>query len=322
MIKSTLFKSHPIQALVTALFLLLSANGVNAKPGKEVPGFPSLVLCTQRGHVVHVNQNKIDWEYDGDGQAREVQPQPIENRVLVVGGPRQVYLIRKVDSGVRVIWDWSALEGVSIVSAVAADWNLKGEPSLILGAESLGKRLVLAEAKSTGVKIRWEYALPTQPVKVKLCPDDGNFLVLLADGSVEEIQFREDKLAWQWNLPAGSDPIQDVLRGPSGNTFALQSDGEVLCVNPDKNILWKSQLPFQNLKRKLELGALSFCEKKGRRWLMVSVHDNLGPGATDLTYLLDAESGKAMNFSDHLGKEAYPPLVSAVPDEPSCFRKE
>ncbi len=286
------------------------------------PVFPSLVLCTQRGHVAHVSQNKIDLEYDGDGQAREIQPQPAEARVLVTGGPRQVYLLRKVDSGLRILWDWSNLEGVSIVSAAAADWNLKGEPTLILAGDALGKRLILAEAKSTGIKIRWQYPLPDLPVKVKVCPDSGNFLVLLENGTIEEIQFQVDQLAWQWNADKGSSSLKDALRGPLGDTYAVQTDGMVLCIHHDKTIAWKTQLPFQNAGRKLDQASLSLYKKKGNSWLMVSVHDLKGPGATDILYLLNPESGKVMNFSDHLGKEVYPFLASAVPDEPFYYRKQ
>ncbi len=304
------------------MYLFFSAYGVWAGNEKKIPAFPSLMLCTQRGHVAHILHNKIDWEYDGDGQAKEIQAQPAEGRVLVAGGPRQAYLLRKVDSGLRVVWDWSGLEGVSIVSAAAADWNLRREPSLVLAADVLGKRLILAEAKSTGVKIRWQYALTAPPLKVRLCPDSGNFLVLLADGTLEEILFQEDKLAWQWSPDSGFSPILDDLRGPSGNTFAIQSDGTVFCLRLDKTMAWKAQLPFQSAGRKLNRANLSLFKKYGRRWLMVSAHDLQGPGATDLLYLLDAESGKVVDFSDHLGKEAFPPFISAVPDEPSYYRKE
>jgi hypothetical protein len=272
--------------------------------------------------VAHVSQGRVDWEYDGESQAEEIQPQPAEGRILVVGGPRQVFLIRKVESGVRVVWDWSALKGVSIVSAVGADWDLKGEPSLILGADTLGKRLVLAEAKSTGTKLRWEYALPSSPLKVKVCPDDGNFLVLLESGAIEEIQFQEDKLVWQWVPSPDAHPALDLLRGPDGNTFILQTDGEVLCLQKDQTVAWKVHLPYQDEKRKPTSGLLSLFKNKGRRWLMVSIHDAMGAGATDLVYLLDADKGKVVEFNDHLGKETYPPLVSAQPAEPSYFKKE
>jgi hypothetical protein len=302
--------------------LCFPADRAGAGLKKRTPAFPALVLCTQKGHVAHVLQNKIDWEYDGDGLAREIQPQPAESRVLVTGGSRRVYLLRKVDSGLRVVWDWSGLEGVSIVSAAAADWNLKGEPSLILAADVLEKRLILAEAKSTGVKVRWQFPLPGQPLKVRLCPDSGNFLVLMADGALKEIQFQQDKLAWEWAAPRGSVPVQDILRGPSGETYALQADGTVFCLKPDKTIGWKARLPFQNKERKMGQGALSLFKKYGRRWLMVSAHDLQGPGAVDVLYLVDPESGKVESFSDHLGKEVYPALLSAVPDEPFYYRKE
>ncbi len=307
---------------LTILCLFLILNGVWAGPDKKVPIFPSLVLCTQKGHVAHVAQGRIDWEYDGESQAKEIQPQPAEGRILMVGGPRQVFLIRKVESGVRVVWDWSNLKGVSIVSAVGADWDLKGEPSLILGADTLGKRLVLAEAKSTGTKLRWEYALPSSPLKVKVCPDDGNFLVLLESGAIEEIQFQEDKMVWQWAPPPDAPPALNLLRGPDGNTYILQSNGEVLSVHNDQTVDWKVRLPYQDEKRKASAGSLSLYKNRGRLWLIVSIHDGLGPGATDLLYLLNAETGKVMDCRDHLGKDAYPPLVSAQPSEPFYFRKE
>ena len=312
----------PVKTTVTVLALSLFTSSVLAGSKKLIPTFPSLVLCTQRGHVIHILQNKINWEYDGDGQAIEIQPQPAEGRVLVAGGPRQAYLLRKVDSGLRVVWDWSGLEGVSIVSAVAADWNLKGEPSLILGADALGKRLILAEAKSTGVKIRWQYPLTVIPLRVRLCPDSGNFLVLLTDGSLQEIKFQEDKLIWQWNSAQNSTRVLDALREPQGDTFVAQADGTVFSLHSDKSIGWKTTLPFQNPARKLDQVFLTLFKKNGRRWLMVSAHDLKGPGATDILYLLDAGNGKVANLSDHLGKEIYPPIISASPDEPSYYRKE
>jgi hypothetical protein len=310
------------QILLTVVVFAFGVNGVSARSKKSIPAFPSMVLCTQKGHVAHAVQNKIDWEYDGDGTAVEVQPQLAPGRVLVTGGSRQVHLMRKVDSGFRVIWDWSGLEGVSIVSAVAADWDLKGEPSLILGADVLGKRLILAEAKSTGVKIRWQFQLTDTPLKVRLCPDSGNFLVLLDNGSIEEIQYQEDKLVWEWDSSQGASRLLDALRGPQGDTFGVQADGTVLCVKPDKTIAWKSILPFQTAGRKLVQSSLSLFKKYGRHWLMVSAHDLKGPGATDILYVLDLESGKVAAISDHLGKEVYPPLISAVPDELSNGRKE
>jgi len=61
-----------------------------------------------------------------------------------------------------------------------------------------------------------------------------------------------------------------------------------------------------------------------RRWprLPGSAHDLKGPGATDILYILDAENGKVVAISDHLGKEVYPAFFSAVPDEPFYYRKE
>ena len=317
-----MFKIVPIQTLVVCLSLLFSAYWVDAGSDKNDPALPSLVLCTQKGHVAHVYHGQVDWVYEGEGQAKEIQPQPSEGRVLVVGGTAQVCLIRKVDSGVRIVWDWSSLEGVSIVSAVGADWNLKGEPSLVLAADTLGQRLILAEAKSTGVKIRWEYPLSSPPLKVKVCPDDGNFLVLLKNETVEEIQFQENKVVWQWNPPSGSKSILDLLRGPSANTFFLQSDGEVFSAQNDQILAWKVRLPYQDEKRKACAGSLSLYKNRDRLWLVVSIHDGVGPGATDLVYLLNAETGKVVDDSDHLGKEAYPPLVSAQPEKPLYFRKE
>jgi hypothetical protein len=315
-------KKIPSPSSLTILCMFFILNGAWAGPDKKVPTLPPLVLCTQKGHVAHVSHGGVDWEYDRDGQAKGIQTQPAVGRVLVVGGPRQVCLIRKVDSGVRVLWDWSSLEGVSIVSAVGAEWDLKGEPSLILGADALGKRLILAEAKSMGTKLRWEYALPSPPLKVKVCPDDGNFLVLLENGAVEEIQFQENKVIWQRGPSSDGGLALDLLRDPGGNTFFLQSDGEALSIQKDLTVAWNVRLPYQDEKRKPNSGSLSLFKNKGRRWLMVSIHDGVGPGATDLVYLLNAENGKVVDFSDHLGKEAYPPLVSAQPAEPFYFRKE
>ncbi|HEY5038664.1 MAG TPA: hypothetical protein VIJ93_06280, partial [bacterium] len=209
-------------------------------------------------------------------------------------------------------------------SAVAVDWSPNGEPSLILAADTQNQKLFLAEAKSNGVKIRWEYKLPAPPRTVHVCPDTGNFLVTLQDSTVEEIFFQEDKVAWSLGKENGLKDVRDAVRNPWAQTFVADaSGGLILCFDPGKNILWKTRLPFTG-DHAFEEMALSLYKKNGKRMVMASVHlsPGGGPGARDILYLLNAETGKVIAWSDRPEKGDYPALLKAVPDIAVYQKKE
>jgi YbbR domain-containing protein len=96
-------------------------------------------------------------------------------------GPNRFLLVRRVWKSFQVVWDWGNLEVGTVESAVAADWDEGGQLSLVLAADSQNNRLLLADARSHQVKIRWEYKLPSAPRTIHLCPDTGNFLVILKE---------------------------------------------------------------------------------------------------------------------------------------------
>jgi hypothetical protein len=289
------------------------------------PYLPSLLLCGKdRDFLAHIHKGKIDWEYKSDGPLVDIQAQPIDNRFLVVGGSKKVFLLRKVDSGCRVIWDWTHMEGVQVSCATAADWDLDGNPTLILAGDTQTNRLFLAEAKSNTIKTRWEFKLLAAPRAVHICPDTGNFLVVMADSTIEEIYFQEDKVVWIVGKGTLLKNVLDAIRDPMGLNYAAEgSDGSVICFNSDQKTLWKSHLPFAHSNGKLKALALSLYKKKGKRIVMASAHFAGGrENAKDLVYLLNADTGKVLAWSDHLDKGAYPPFEKVVPDTPSYFRKQ
>ncbi len=296
-----------------------------ADPSRTVKlSMPSLLVCGQHETLYHVKNYNIDWEFSAGGKILDAQPQPLSYRFLVVGGPRKVFLLRKVDKGCRVIWDWSRMEGVDITCAVAADWDLEDLPTLILAGDARNNRLFLAEARSFGSKVRWEYKLPAAPRSVRLCPDTGNFLVTLADSTVEEIYFQEDKLVWSLGKGEGLGDARDAVRGFRGDTFVADAlDGSIICFNPDRKVRWRSHLPFTLSNGTLNQVTLSLYKKNGRRTVMASVHfEGSGLGAKDMVFLLNADSGRLMAWCDHLARGAFPPFVKAIPDKPSFFKKQ
>jgi hypothetical protein len=283
--------------------------------------FPHLLLCDKaKNRILHVARGKVTWDYSLDGPLLDVQPQPLVERYLVTGGTQKVFLLRKVWKGCRVIWDWSQMEGVSIPSAVAVDWDPKGEPDLILAADAAGDRIFLADAKSKNVKVRWEYKLPAAPLRVRVCPDSNNFLVLLKDSTVEEIQYQEDKVVWSLGPEAGLKGVCDAVRGPWGHTYVAEtSTGDVACFDHLKNPVWRLHLPFAPA-HSFQNASLSLYKKKGKRTLMVAAHWE-EVGGRNVIYLLNAETGKVMEWSDRSGKSGYPPLLMAVPDLATYERK-
>ncbi len=304
--------------LVGALLFLLNGPGhgqmEQAKPKSLLP--PLLICEKGKNRLTHVNSHgKLDWDYDLEGPPLDVQPQP-SGHFLVTGGPQQVFLLRKVWKGCRVLWDWEGLEGISIQSAVATEWDQDGDPSLVLAADSLGQRLVLAEAKKKGTKIRWEYKLPAPALMVRVCPDSNNFLVLLNDSTLEEILYQEDKVVWSLGKEDGLKYVRDAVRGPWGQTYVADgAEGLLLCFDPRKKTVWKTHLPFAPSASFQDI-TLSLYKKNGKRLLMAAVHWAGGSGAQDVIYLLNAETGKVISWSDRPEKGSYPSFHKAVPDLP------
>lgn len=309
--------------LQVAMAVFLSFGTVLAQDEPPKAPLPWLLLCGKKQDTLtHVVKGKIDWEYDLDGPLLDVQPQPMTDHYLVTGGTHQVSLIRKVWKGCRVLWDWEKLEGISIQSAVAADWDANGMPTLILAGDASGPRLFLADAKSQNVKIRWEYKLPAEPLRVHICPDTGNFLVVLKDSSVQEIFFQEDKVAWSMGKEAGAKDIRDAVRDPWAKTYiADAAEGSVLCLDPSRNLAWKTHLPFA--PGSFQDMTLSLFKKNGKRMVMASVHfSGTGKVAQDVIYLLSAETGNVLAWSDRLEKGGYPSFSKAVPDLAVYQKKE
>lgn len=306
-----------------ALFLFFGFSVVSAQTEPPKAPLPSLLICGKKQNTLtHVTKGKIDWEYELDGPLLDVQPQPLADRYLVTGGSHHVSLIRKVWKGCRVLWDWEKLEGVSVQSAVAADWDPNGTPSLILAGDAQGPRLFLADAKSHSVKIRWEYKLPAEPRRVHVCPDTGNFLVVLKDSSIQEILFQEDKVVWTTGKEEGLKDIKDAVRDPWARTYiADAAEGSVLCLDPSRNLAWKTHLPFA--PGACEDMALSLFKKKGKRMVMASVHfAGDGKVARDVIYLLSCETGNVLAWSDRLEKGGYPSFTKAAPDLAVYQKKE
>jgi hypothetical protein len=257
--------------------------------------FPPLLLCEKNKNIlVRDIHGKTDWEYSLQGPLWDVQPQP-SGRYLVTGGSQKVFLLRKVWKGFRVLWDWSQLDGIDVESAVAADWGLDGNPSLILAADRGNQRIFLAEAKSKGIKIRWEYKLAAIPLRVHLCPDSGNFLVVLKDSAVEEIEFQEDKLAWSLGKENGLHDVRDAVRDPWAHTYVVDAwEKGVLCFDSDKNLVWKTKLPFIG-SNGVENMSLALFKKNGKRILMAAVHlSGEGSLSPDVIYLLNTDTGKVL----------------------------
>jgi len=300
-----------IPAFLFFLFPLYSLSAVSSQKVSEL--FPSLLLCQGgRNSLAHIQGIKADWEYLADGPILDAQPQA-KGRYLVVGGNSKVFLIRPTIRGYRKVWDWSLVEGVQVVSAVAVDWDLKGNPSLILAADSSQNRIFLSEAKSQGVKIRWEYKLPATPLSVRLCPDSGNFLVTLSDSTIEEIFYQKDQVVWAVGKEEGLQKARDAARGSEGWTFVADgAGGMVYCFDHEKKALWKTRLPFIPACDDL---TVSPYRKNGKKLLLVTAH----AGSKNILYLLSVESGKLLGWEDSPGK-ANAALLRAVPDMPPSRR--
>jgi hypothetical protein len=281
--------------------------------------FPSLLLCEKsKNSIAHVVHNKVDWSYELDGPLKDVQPQP-DGSMLVVGGTKQVSLVRRVWKSFQVVWDWGKVDTGVIESAAAADWDLHGYPTLIVAADSKTPRLFLAEARSNGVKIRWEYKLPIAPRIVHLCPDSGNFLVVLKDSTAKEIYFQEDKEIWSLGKADGFKDIRDVARDPWARTYVADAaKGSITCLDPHKKPVWETHLPFA--PSAFQDMALSLFRKNNKRLLLVSVHFT-GAGG-NVVYLLNTETGKVLEWNNRLAKGFYPDFFKATLNQAFYYQKQ
>ena len=256
--------------LSAGILLLVGTIPLRAQTPSPKPKsfFPPLLLCEKNKNILARDlHGKTDWEYPLEGRLLDIQPQP-SGLYLVTGGKQKVFLLRKVWKGFRVLWDWSQLDGIDVESAVAADWGLDGNPSLVLAADVKNQRIFLAEAKSKGIKIRWEYKLSSTPLAVHVCPDSGNFLVVLKDSQIQEIEFQEDKLAWSLGKENGLHDVRDAVRDPWAHTYVADAwEKGILCFDADKNLVWKTKLPFIG-SNGVENMSLALFKKSGKRILM------------------------------------------------------
>jgi hypothetical protein len=304
-----------------AVCLIFSSFGVACSQEKTSgvsklsPYFPSLLICDKTDNMlIHSTHGKIDWRYELDGPILDVQRQPQEDKYLVTGGSQKVFLLRRLRKGYDILWSWEKLQDVSVVCAVAAEWGMDGNPSLILAGDARNQRLFLAEARSHGVKIRWQYKLPAPPNALHLCPDSGNFLVALKNATVKEIFFQEDRVVWELGKEQGLKNPSDAVRDPWHKTYVADAaEGDVLCFNSSRETVWKTHLPFA--PGTFETISLALYKKKGKRLVMASVHFKGSEGkAQNVVYLLSMETGKVVAWSDKLERGGYPDFIKAVPD--------
>ena len=315
-------KSTPF--LLSTLFFFLSVVGSSAQEKNAKAFMPDLVLCGKKhDSLFHIRKNNLDWEWPLDGPVRDIQPQPAYENYLVTGGSLKVSLLRKVWKGCKAFWDWKDMEGVSIVSAVVADWDEKDRATLVLAADAAKPRLFLAEAKGHDPKVRWEFKLPAPPLRVHLCTDTGNFLVVLADSTVEEVLFQEDKVVMTLGKAEGLQRPLDAVRDPWADTYVANGgSGNILCFGPKRKVRWKTHLPFA--PGKPEDMALSLYRKAGKRLLMASVHFSGANSTTaqDVIYVLNTETGGVLAWSDKTEKGGYPSFTKAVPDRAEYIKKQ
>ena len=283
--------------------------------------FPTVILCGKKHNKLFcVRHDKASWDYDFDGPLADVESLP--GYYLVTGGSQQVSLLKKEWKGCTPVWDWTGLSGVSIQSAVVANWDEKDDPILVLAADSAAPRLILADAKGKDPKIRWEYKLAAAPLRVHLCTDTGNFLVVSKDSTVQEIFFQEDKLAWQVGKDEGLQDARDAVRDPWANTYVADAGtGDVLCFGPQKQLNWRTHLPFA--PGPAEEMSLALFRKDNKRMVMAAVHfGGEEEVSRNVIYLLNSETGKVAAWNDHDEKGGYPSFLKAVPDKAEYFKKQ
>lgn len=281
--------------------------------GMSDPNWPAILVMGREGGLIWSTFGKVDQEAEVAGPLLDVQPQYLNEHYLLVGGESQVALVKKVWKGVQPVWDWKAMEGVSIVSAVATNWEQDDRPSLVLAADAATPRIFLAEAKARP-KVKWEYKLPAKPLSVRVCPDTGNFLVTMEGSLIQEVFFEEDKVVWSIGPEEGLKDARSAIRGPWAKTYVADaSDGMIYAFNPRKDLFWKVKLPFIP---SLPMGEvhLSLFKKKPKRILMVSVRFGNSRSSKKAVYLLNADTGKVLSWRDHMDKGEYPDFLRVLPD--------
>jgi len=317
-------KKRGVVILTFALLTFGASNPPRAK-GAERPKnyFPPLLLCEKKHNLlVHVTSHgKRDWDWALDGPLYDVQAQP-SGFFLVTGGTKKVALVRRAWKGCRTIWDWSELGDIGPQSAVAVDWDGNGNPSLVAAADTANSRLIMSEGKSKGIKVRWDYKLPSPPVKLQVCPDTNDLLTVLQDSTVEEIAYQEDKVVWSMGKADGLKDVKDAARGPWGDTYVAEgSEGDILCFDPHKQKLWQIHLPFAP-SHSFESASLSVFKKQGKRMVLAFAHyPGDGSTARDIVYLLNAETGKLVAWTAKTDKGGYPACLRAVPDLGGSLKK-
>ncbi len=311
--------------LACALAILLPAACAQAQESspnsKDLPSV--MVFCgLKHNKIFHLAHGKVDWDYSLDGPVKDIQPQPLFERYLVTGGTQQVAYVRKVWKGCRVLWDWGKFPGIAIESAVVANWDENDNPTLVLAADSLNQRIFLADAKTQDPKIRWEYKLTAPPRRVHLCTDSGNFLVTLKDSTVEEVFYEEDKVVFTLGKDDGLKDARDAVRDPWANTYVADAaTGDVFRFGPQKQLNWKTHLPFA--PGKFEEMSLALFRKGGKRLVLAAVHfTGGGPEARNVVYTLNSETGKVLAWNDHDEKGGYPSFSKAVPDKVEYYKKQ
>ncbi len=242
-----------------AVISLLSTATLRA--GESFPA----VYASLEDSVVRVGADgSLDWSYPlRDQVSLELQP---SGNLLVAGWSGNVFLLSRVGRNFKVVWDWSqmGLKG-GVYSAVAAERDLNGNPTLILAAIGDGNRIILADARRTRPKIRWERKIDLPIRQAVRCPDTGNFLVLSWSDSVnwaiEEIDFRTEKVVWSLKPGDGPGFPVGIARDKQGRTFVADLENDCRAYDGNKRLLWKTSKGCQHTLKHMTALVKSFGDR-------------------------------------------------------------
>lgn len=236
-----------------------------------------------------------DWNYASSDPLLGVEAEP-DGSLLFAGGPHGAFLLKLKDKAWSVKWDWKSLgfRPGDLTSVTAAEKDPYGRVTLVLAAEGARKRVFLAEARSRQVKARWEYRLSLTPRRVRLCPDNGNFLVLSTEGNawrLEEIDFRAGKTVWGFGAARGGLMPYDALRLKSGLTVLSDlHGGKVAAFNRQGKVVWV------HAAAPVTAGPLTACplavEKVGERSVVLALPCAADGGAQVVR--IDAATGEEL----------------------------
>jgi hypothetical protein len=299
----------PLFIFFNAALFFLAGIGFSAaerRLGAQSP-FPDHLLCEANPDRLELeaSSGKGGWTYAADGPVLDAQSQP-SGDWLITGGRGKVFLLHHTMGKKPWVssWDWSNLAVDPPVSAVAVDWDLNGNPTLVLAADAVKKRIFLADAKSEQAKIRWEFPLPEAPRSVRVCPDSGNFLVTLPS-QVEEVDFKQAKVIWDLALPGASD----AARSPDSNSYVIDGQGQVFAYDVDQTLLWKTALdPQADQWKNLSLSLFNTPASENIR-VLVSGTSRTRQGRKSRIWILDSKNGKILTGEDVPGGA----LTRAVP---------